>query len=321
MFPMFSSARSGQSERVLRPALLAGAAALLVVLAWSFASSIAMLAGRWWNESDYLYGFLVPAFSAVLLWGRRGMLSQVAWRGSAWGLVLVGLAAALRWASACYYYELLEPLALLPGLAGIVLFAGGWRALHWAWPAIAFLVFMIPLPGFVAGALSHPLQRIGTISGTYVIQTLGIPSVDRGNVIVLSESELGVAEACNGLPMMMLFFAVCVGTALLTRRSWLEKAIIVLSAAPIAVLANVVRIAVTAILYETAGKEWGDAVFHDLAGWFMMPLAVALMWLELAILDRALVERKAASPVLPEGVAKKTNGAARGRERAETGTR
>ena len=48
---------------------------------------------------------------------------------------------------------------------------------------------------------------------------------------------------------------------------------------------NVVRITVTGVLYETAGPEWAEMVFHDLAGWFMMPLAVLLLWLEMGLLS------------------------------------
>jgi len=73
------------------------------------------------------------------------------------------------------------------------------------------------------------------------------------------------------------------------RRSLLEKAIIVLSAAPIALIANVVRITATALLHEMARHELATSIYHDLAAWFMMPLAVVLLWMELAILKRVFV--------------------------------
>ena len=272
-------------------------AVLVAVLVWSYGEPILGLVRRWWNEQDYVYGFLVPVFAGYLLWLRRVMLAGVAWKGSWWGLPLLVVAGAMRWTSSYFYYGLVDPLSLVPCLLGLVLLAGGWKVLRWAWPAIFFLVFMVPLPGFVAGALSHPLQRIGTIMSTYIIQTVGIPSVAQGNVIVLSQAELGVAEACSGLRMMMLFAAVSVGAALMVRRSAIEKLVIVASAVPIAILANVARITGTAMLYETAGEKWGEAVFHDLAGWFMMPLAVALLWIEMALLSQLLVDRVPVGPV------------------------
>ncbi len=199
--------------------------------------------------------------------------------------MLLAIAGAMRMVSSFYYYALLDPASLIPCLAGLTLFVGGWKALRWAWPAILFLIFMIPLPGFVANLMGGPLQRLATVASTFLIQTIGISAVREGNVISLADSQIGVAEACNGLRNMMLFLTVCVGMVLISRRSAVEKAIIVLSSAAIALLANVVRIAATAILHETVSHAAATTLYHDMAGWFMMPVAVVFLWLELAYLN------------------------------------
>ena len=200
-------------------------------MAATYWSAVALLVQRWYGDPDYTYGFLVPIFAGVLLWHRREMLGGVDFKGSPWGLLLLAIAGAMRIASSYYYYDLLDPASLLPCLAGIALFAGGWKAIRWAWPAIVFLVFMIPLPGFLADLMGGPLRELATAGSTFVIQTLGISAVAEGNVILLSDSQVGVAEACNGLRNMMMFLAMCVGFAMISRRTATEKAIIVLSAA------------------------------------------------------------------------------------------
>ena len=48
--------------------------------------------------------------------------------------------------------------------------------------------------------------------------------------------------------------------------------------------------AATGVLYNAAGKELGDRIFHDFAGWMMMPLALGLLLLELKILDWVFLE-------------------------------
>jgi len=174
--------------------------------------------------------------------------------------------------------------------------------LRWAGPAIVFLVFAVPLPGLAANLASHPLQRIGTISSAYLLQTFGFPAVSQGNVILLSDTQLGVVEACSGLRMMMLFAAVSFATAFLWKRPILDRVIILLSAAPIAVMANIARIVLTGTLHELASHKAADALFHDLAGWFMMPLACLLLWAEISLLGRILVEPAASAP-LPLGTA------------------
>lgn len=265
------------------------------VLAWSYWEPMLMLAGRWWREPDYLHGFLVPVFAGYLLYARRERFAPQAIRGSWWGVMLFAMAGAMRWAAAYYYVALLEPLSLLPCLAGVALFVGGWRTLRWTGPSIAFLVFMVPLPGFVAGALSHPLQRIGTIVSTYLLQTLSVPCVAQGNVIVLNEVQLGVVEACSGLRMMWLFLAVCTGAAIYGQRPLLDRVVIVLSAAPIALLANVFRITFTGLLHEFASHSLAEQLYHDFAGWLMMPVAVLLLWAEIGLLARLLL------PPIPDG--------------------
>src|SRR5262249_38051277 len=100
----------------------------------------------------------------------------------------------------------------------------------------------------------------------------------------------GVVEACNGLGMLVLFFAIATAVAILIRRSFVEKAIIIASAAPIAVVANVIRITVTGLLHVTVGGEGANRFFHDFAGWLMMPVALGLLWLELHLMSRSVIE-------------------------------
>ena len=212
-------------------AVWAAAVVVGVITVATYRTALIGLVGRWWSDPDYVHGFLVPVFSVFLLWYRRAMLRGGGFKASLWGLPLLVIAAAMRMVSSYYYYDLLDPASLIPCLAGLTLFVGGWKALRWAWPSIVFLVFMVPLPGFLAGLLGHPLQRFATIASTFVIQTLGIPVVAEGNVICLSDSQIEVADACNGLRNMMLFVTVCVGATFIIRRSLPEKIIIVLSLA------------------------------------------------------------------------------------------
>src|SRR5262249_32904302 len=142
------------------------------------------------------------------------------------------------------------------------------------------------------------LQRIATVTSTYALQTLGFAALSEGNVIVLNDVRMGVVEACSGLSMLLIFFGLSTAVACVIQRPALDKVVLVLSAIPIALITNCVRIIVTGVLHETAGHEIADAVFHDLAGWLMMPFALGMLWIELKLLGRLLVERPA-SRALP----------------------
>src|SRR5262249_47078650 len=233
-----------------------------------------------------------------LLWTRRSLLTQSPGRWSWWGIAFLALAGGMRWYSNYFFYPLLDSTSLLPCLTGIVLLLAGWQGLLWAWPAIAFLVFMIPLPGFIAAGFSHPLQRVATISSTWLLQLFGVPAISRGNVIWLTSGQIGVVEACSGLRMLVLFLAITVAASFLIQRPLWEKTLIAVSALGIGVITNILRITVTAILYEYVGKELAEKVFHDLAGWLMMPAATGFLFLELYLLSKLLVVPQKSGPVL-----------------------
>jgi exosortase len=277
-----------------RVSSLSALVALLAIASvlWSYWSTLGEVAERWSIDPQYSHGYLVPGFAALLLWLRRRELT----RGSAnvdtcpngWGWPLLAAAIALRMGGSYYHFVWFDAVSLLPCLAALCLLLGGTRALRWAAPAIAFLFFMIPLPYQVAVAMAGPLQQVATTASTYLLQTLGLPAVAEGNVILLNEASLNIVEACSGLRMLVVFFALSTAVGLVARRPFWERVFLAFSAIPIALFVNMVRITATGVIYETVGSETGHYVFHDLAGWLMMPLALALLGLELKFLTHLL---------------------------------
>lgn len=279
-----------------RPLVLSLAVAAGVI-GWAYWPTFVEITSRWVDDPQYSHGFLVPVFSAYLLWRGRGRLAGVALTPRWWGVGLVAAGTGLRLVSHMTYQSWLDPVSLLIVLAGVAAAVGGWRALVWAGPAILFLGFMLPPPYRFQVLLGGTLQRAATLASTYVLQTVGVAAVAEGNVIYVPDAPpLGVVEACSGLSMMVTFFALAVGTAILINRPWIDRAIIVASAAPIAVISNVVRITVTALLFQLGQGDLAKAVFHDLAGWLMMPVALALLWAEYAALKRTIIPTGGSPP-------------------------
>jgi exosortase len=268
---------------------------------WVYWPAFEVMAHQWSRNPQYSHGFLVPLFALALLWLRRDQLATASFQGTWWAVPLVALGTALNLAAAYGYIDWLGGASLLVCLAGIALVLGGWPALRCAWPAIAFLAFMLPLPYAVEQALGLPLRTLASRASTWALQTLGVPALEQGNIIIVKTHKIGVAEACSGLSMLLTFAAISTAVAIVIRRPLLDKLLLLVSAIPIALLANVVRITATGILIETAGSEVAQAFFHDFAGWLMMPLAVGLLWVELRILSRLLVERPLAAPLAVAG--------------------
>ncbi|MFQ3594153.1 MAG: exosortase/archaeosortase family protein [Gemmataceae bacterium] len=262
-----------------------------LAMAWTFWPTLTELVHTWNTNQQYGHGWLVPIFAIYLLYHRREKLDTTALRPSGWGLVLLAGGLGLRLTSTYLYLHSFEQVSLIPCIAGVWLLLGGWAAIRWAWPSLLFLVFMIPLPFSIATALAGPLQSLATLSATFLMQTMGLPAISEGNVILINEHQIGIVEACSGLRMLVVFFALSTGVVLVSKRHWIDRTILFLSAVPIALLSNLVRITATGILYSLGMSETANHFFHDLAGWIMMPLALSMLWVELRLLDALFVDK------------------------------
>ncbi|WP_161602542.1 exosortase/archaeosortase family protein [Tautonia marina] len=270
---------------------------LLACLGWVCWPVLGDMIHRWSTDPRYGHGYLVPLFALGLLWMRRPSYDLDRARGSLWGVVLVASGSAVYLLGGYVGSGWIEGLSLLPVLTGLCVLFGGTTALRWAAPSLAFLFFMIPLPWRFEVALGASLQRIATKLSTVSLQTLGFVAYSEGNVIVMEEGRIGVVEACSGLGMLMTFIAISTAVAIVVQRPWFDRILIVLSAIPIALIANIARITLTGVLHETVGGEWADRFYHDLAGWLMIPFALGLLMIELWVLSRLFVELEAEEPV------------------------
>jgi exosortase len=286
-------------KRLLFPAFaLAG---ILLVFLWAYWSTLALLAETWVLDPNYSQGFLIPVIALGILIHRCRGAQLLSARLEPWGLALVALATVMRLLGAYFYVLPLDQLSLLPLLGGLCLLLGGLPLFERAWPAIAFLLFMIPIPRTLGGStLIAGLQEVGTTASTFVLQTLGVTAYQEGNVIHLKEAELGVIEACSGLRMLMVFCALAAAVAILLPYGWKRRLILCLSAVPLALACNILRITVAGLASDCLGSEMGHFIFHDLAGWLMVPLAFALLGAEIWLLAKLFrpVKKPAPSVVL-----------------------
>lgn len=275
------------------PALVMAAAGV-----WAVWGSLREMSHKWAEDPTYQHGYLVPLMVPLLLWFRRDQFPAAdLGRRRAWaGLALALLGAAMQLAGAYFYVRWLAGVALIPYLGAAVLMAGGWPMLRWAAPALAFLVFMVPLPYRYEAMMKEPLKLAATLASTCTLQTLGLPALREGNIIVLDGAELGVEDACSGLKMLIVFGAMAMAVALLARRRLLERVLILASAVPIAILSNVARITLTALAVGIVGER-ALHVSHDLAGWLMMPMGLAMLGIELWFFDRLFIDEAPADPL------------------------
>jgi exosortase len=298
------STAEGHRQRNIRVALVSATLALLALMAWSYWPTMADLFQEWQTNEDYSAGQLVPLVALFLVWVRRKQLQECVLKPCWWGgLTLLVLAYAARMYGLLFMFESAQRYSLLLTAAGLVLLVAGWQVFRRVSWILLFLFLMIPLPGRVHNMISGPLQRLATSGSVFVLEAF-LPRVShQGNVVMLNENTpMAVAEACSGLRMLTAFIIVAGFIAYMVKRARWEKAVLLLSSIPVAVICNLIRIVATAVLMLTVSVEFGAKFFHDFAGLVMMPAAVLLLFGEIWLMDRLVVletdaPRKAASVV------------------------
>jgi exosortase len=268
-----------------------GAAALMLALA--YAPNFRDLGRTWSTDENYSHGFLVIPIALFIL---RRRFQEIPWEGSAdlgaapwWGWGLLAATLVIRTAAYEGGYQWVETATLLPAIVGLTWAFGGWPLLERAWPAILFLVFMLPLPNSVNGLIALPLQRLAATGSYYCLQLAGFWVIQQGNVLHLTTPygmrSLDVALACSGLKMLMTLAATVTATILLLPLPNWKRFLLLVSAVPIALFSNLVRILMTGLCYYYIEGERGHRWAHDISGWMMMPLALILVGVELQVLS------------------------------------
>lgn len=258
-----------------------------------------------WDQPQYSHGWIVPLCAAALLFWWRQPIATVTASARGAGLGLLVASFVLRLVCAHFRIVTLDMYTFVPALAGVFLMAGGWSVFKWAWAPIATLIFMYPLPDEATRYLLGPLQTLATMMSTYALQTIGFDAYRDGNKIVLGDSQvLGVVDACSGLRMLTIFVWLALMIALIGGGEWWENLVIAASAIPIALVVNATRITVTGVMY-TFNPEWAEKIFHDWAGYFMMPMALGLLFLLQSVV-RLMVVTEDLSPTTVVGSGRPT---------------
>ena len=246
---------------------------------WAYGPTLLDLIHTWNTVPDYSHGFLVIPVALLFLWIRRGSFPGLAGSAPVLGITLLASSLALRLIGAKYFYTFLDGWSLVPWAAAVIAVMGGRALLWWCLPSIGFLIFMVPLPYRLEIGLSGPLQRIATKLSTTALVVLGQPAFAEGNVILLGEEKLEVAQACSGLRLFMSVLALTYAYVAIIQRPWWEKLMLAAASIPIAIISNAARIVATGLLYETTKSEWVRHFAHDSAGWGMILFAGLLFWL------------------------------------------
>jgi exosortase len=276
--------------------------ALLLLIAWLYASILARLALQWvgpHSDPNFQHGIFVPIFALFVLWQDRKKLKAITSAPSWTGLPLVVLSLLVLVLGVRGADIFLPRVSLLILLAGLIILFRGWtffRAVLFPW---AFLILMIPIPALILNRVTFPLQLLAAKLSTSLLELVGVAVHREGNIIWLASGPLDVAEACSGIRSLLTLvtLAIIYGYLMETRK-WV-RVVLALSAVPIAVAANSFRVFVTGLLVRYWDPEKAMGFFHTFEGWLVFVVALIMLF----ALHRLICLIWKSSPAAPRNVA------------------
>jgi exosortase len=221
-----------------------------------------------WAVVDYqAHGYLVAPVAAAMAWSRRDALARAGRRPASAGLALLALALGAYAVGLLADLVSLQGVALVAAVAGLVAWRRGGAALAALGFPVAYLLFMVPVPPQWLAPVVTGLQGFVTGVAITLLHALAVPALREGNVLILPEGSLFVAEACSGITSIVTLLPVAALLVFLMRGTVRQGAWLLAAVIPIAMFWNLVRVLATVAATRSVGVvKATTGSLHDTAG-------------------------------------------------------
>lgn len=253
-------------------------------------SALKWLLSAWNPDTDYEHGKLVPfIIVGLIIFRLKGIRAAVS-AGSMWGLVSVIIGCLLYVAA----YRTFQPRVAVFGLPfilwGAAHFLWGWRVAKLVAFPLFFLWISIPLPAFQQ-ATTH-LQLLATSLAHHGSNLLGVETYTQGTTVLPVKGNwkpLSIAHGCSGIRSLMALLMISAAWAYLARMAMWKRVLLFLSAIPLAIIGNALRVISIFIIAEHGDATWASTTWHDWSGLLLFyPFSLALLLVIHSVLEGGL---------------------------------
>lgn len=250
---------------------------------------------------------LVPVVCAYLIWVDRTRLPATGRPWLALGIptavlsILVVLAARSAWAASVVGLPLtLDITGFVLAVVAAMSWVMGSAVTKNCLPALAFLVFFIPLPEIAVAAIETFLQDASASTVEVFFGMTGVPNVREGRLFRLPGLTIEVARECSGIRSTYVLVMVSVIAAQLFLRAWWRRCWIIAVTVPLGILRNAFRIWLLSVLTIHVDRGIINSALHHRGGPLFFAVALIPAFLLLWWLVRS--ERKSgATEAIREG--------------------
>ena len=230
---------------------------------------------QWSHDEDMGHGFIVPVVAAWIAWRDRERWLRRGLRPSWWGFAPLAFAALLLYVAVAGAGRFAACVALLCAICAVVLILGGPGVLRAVAFPLLLLLFMLPKLAILYNQITLPMQLLATRLAEFALTAGGVHVVRSGNILQLATFSVSVVEACSGVRYLFtLGFLAVVYAHIAGSGPWIRLAALA-AMAPVAILANALRVAAAAVM-GMANPKWAEGPVHAVCGWAIFVAAMAV---------------------------------------------
>lgn len=251
----------------------------------------------WMNQGQYSYGPMIPFIFLYIIYSSRKQILNTPVRPNYFGLVIVFFGYCLFLLGVFSVHGFTARFSFIVLLAGFSLFVLGTEMIRRLVFPFFILLFMIPFPEILDRLFSLKLRFFSSMITEDVLHMIGVPVFRQGNLIDIGSMQFNVANACSGMNYLLPLLALAALIGYFSTKSMINRSILFISAVPVTLAANVLRITGTALIAKYWTKEIASGFMHDFSGWAVFMFAFFCLFIELKVLKR-LLGKKADAPGL-----------------------
>lgn len=249
----------------------------LICAVAAYAQVLTKLATDWWTLSDYSHGLICAPLAVGIAIARRRELTHTPQQPRTIGLIGVVIAVLLLAVGTLGAELFLTRASLVLFAASSVVFLFGWRRLRVLLFPFALFALSIPVPAIVMTRVTLPLQFVASATAETTLTAMHIPVLREGNVLVLTNATLQVAEACSGVRSMMSLVVIGLIVARYLERRSAARVAIVAAAVPVTIAVNALRVTATAVATEYYGIGAAAGTPHEALGLVLFAVSALLL--------------------------------------------
>lgn len=229
-------------------------------------------------EEDMSHGYLVPLVSLYILYAEKDKIKSSLGEGSPWGIVAMLPALFLGFFGTRGSQLRFEEVGFIGIILSLTWTFYGKKTVKAILFPISYLLFCLPLATFLDIITVH-LRIFATSTAFAILKGIGTEVVQQGTMIVSRTGDfaIDVANPCSGMRSIFALLALSAAYAYFNQKTLLKRGILFLSAIPLAILGNVMRILTIVLVAAYADKNFATGFYHDYSGYVVFIVAIALM--------------------------------------------